>query len=61
MGRTMTDAYLEDFSAQHLKRRADSYWRDASVLDEIDAREMAIAYRTIARELRTCAEEMKEN
>lgn len=46
--------------AEHLKRRADSYSRDAFVLRDDGDRPMAVAYQTIADELRKCADEIDE-
>lgn len=41
-----------------LRQRAESYGRDARVLQDGGDWPMAAAYRAIARELRDCADEM---
>lgn len=41
-----------------LKHRAESYWRDAVNLREDGDNAMAVAYETIAHELRACAKEV---
>lgn len=42
----------------YLRQRADAYWHDSHALLEIDP-PMAVAYRAIADELRTCAAEIE--
>lgn len=41
-----------------LEARAESYWQDGRVLAEDGDEPMAIAYKTIAEELRRCAREV---
>jgi hypothetical protein len=43
-----------------LKARADSYGRDARILREDGDMPMAVAYQTIADELRKCAAEVAQ-
>jgi len=38
--------------------RAESYWQDGRVLAEDGDEPMAVAYKTIAEELRRCAQEV---
>lgn len=45
-------------AAEYLRGRADSYSRDAVVLYGDGDRTTALAYRTIVRELRYCADQI---
>jgi hypothetical protein len=55
----MADQPLRDAElVRLLKDRAESYWRDAIVLREDGDLSMSTAYKTIAEELRRCAEEV---
>lgn len=40
-----------------LTDRAESYWQDSRILAEMGDEPMAVAYRTVAHELRKCATE----
>lgn len=42
-------------TAEHLRERAESYWRDAMTFREEGDVPMAVAYETISRELREAA------
>lgn len=41
-----------------LEARADSFWRDAATLREDGDIPMAVAYETISKELRACADKL---
>lgn len=43
-----------------LRDRAESFWRDSVVLREDGDLHAAVAYRTVAEELRKCADEIEQ-